>query len=72
MNANFDKYRDTIVIHIGINDILNLASDVNGLLSKIKDIIKKCGNFGVKYIFAFGLVCTKRIITGYSEDVHLK
>ena len=29
-------------------------------------------NFGVKYIFAFGLVCTKRIITGFSEDVHLK
>ena len=48
-----------------------MASDVNGLLSNIKDIIKKCGTFGVKYIFASGLVCTKRKITGFSEDIHL-
>ena len=51
LDVNLDKYTDTVVIHIGINDILNSASNVNELLSNIKDMIKKCRNFGVKYIF---------------------
>ena len=33
---------------------------------------KICRNFGVKYIFLSGLVYTKRIITEFLEDVHLK
>ena len=69
---NFNKYTDTVVVHIGINDILDLASNVNGLLSNIKDIIKKCCNFGVKYIFISRSVYTKRLITEFLEDVHLK
>ena len=72
LDVDLDKYTDAVVIHIGINDILNSASDVNGLLSNIKDMIKKCCNFGVKYIFVSGLVYTKRIITESLEDVHLK
>ena len=72
LDVNLDKYTDTVVIHIGINDILNSASNVNGLLPNIKDMIKKCRNFGVKYIFLSGLVYTKRIITEFLEDVHLK
>ena len=35
-------------------------------------MIKKCRNFGVKYIFVSGLVYTKRIITEFLEDVNLK
>ena len=50
LDVNLDKYTGTVVIHIGINDILNSASNVNGLLSNIKHMIKKCRNFGVKYI----------------------
>ena len=42
------------------------------LLSNIKDMIKKCSNFGVKYIFVSGLVYTKRMINEFLEDVHLK
>ena len=72
LDVNLDKYTDTVVIHIGINDILNSASNVNGLLSNIKDMIKKCRNFGVKHIFISGLVYTKRIIIEFLEDVHLK
>ena len=72
LDVNLDKYTDTVVIHIGINDILNSASNVNGLLSNIKHMIKKCRNFSVKYIFISGLVYTKRIITEFLEDVHLK
>ena len=69
--VNLDKYTDTVVIHIGINDILKSASNVNGLLSNIKDTIKTCHNFGVKYIFITGLVYAKRLITEILEDVHL-
>ena len=72
LDVNLDKYTDAVVIHIGINGILNSASNVNGLLSNIKHMIKKCRNFGVKYIFISGLVYTKRIITEFLEDVHLK
>ena len=50
LDVSLDKYTDKVVIHIGVNDILNSASNVNGLLSNIKDMIKCC-NFGVKYIF---------------------
>ena len=69
--VNLDKYTDTVVIHIGINDILKSASNVNGLLSNIKYTIKTCHNFGVKYIFITGLVYAKRLITEVLEDVHL-
>ena len=72
LDVNLDQYTDAVVIHIGINDILNSASIFNGLLSNIKDMIKKCRNFSVKYIFVSGLVYTKRIITEFLEDVHLK
>ena len=63
LEVNLDKYTDTVVIHIGINDIFNLALNVKGLFSNIKDAIEKCRNFGVKYIVGSGLVHTKRIIT---------
>ena len=45
-------------VNLGINDILNSVSNVNGLLSNVIDIIKKCRNFGVKYIFVSSLVYT--------------
>ena len=72
LDVNLDKYTDTVVIHIGINGILNSASHVNGLLSNIKDMNKKCRNFGIKYIFVSGLVYTKRKISEFLEDVHLE
>ena len=71
-DVNLDKHTNIIVTHIEINDIkLNSASNVNELLSSIKDI-KRCLNFGVKYIILSGLVYTKRKITECLEDFHLK
>ena len=40
LDVNLDKYTDKLVIHIGINDISNSASNVNGLLSNIKHMVK--------------------------------
>ena len=38
----------------------------------MKYIIKKSVNFDVKYMFVSGLFYTKRIITEFLEEVHLK
>ena len=72
LDINLDKHTDTVVIYIRINNILNQASNVNGLLSRMKDMAKKCCNLGVKYVFVSGLVYMKRIITDILEDVQLK
>ena len=72
LNVNLDKYKDTVVINFGINDILNSTSNVNGLLSNTKDMMKNCRNVGVKYIFVSGLVYTKRIIIEFLDKVYLK
>ena len=72
LNVNLDKYKDTVVINFGINDILNSTSNVNGLLSNTKDMMKNCRNVGVKYIFVSGLVYTNRIIIDFLDKVYLK
>lgn len=38
----------------------------------IKDMVKKCRNFGVKYIFLSGLVYTNRIRIKILEDIRMK
>ena len=71
LDVSLDKYTDKVVIHIGVNDILNSASNVNGLLSNIKDMIK----FVIlvsNIFFVSGLVYTKIIITEFLEDFTLK
>ena len=40
LDVNLDKYTEAVVIPIGINDTLNSASNVDGLLSDIKDTKK--------------------------------
>ena len=57
LDVNLDKYTGTVVIHIGITNTLNSASNVNGLLlSNINDIIKKCRNFEILTISSKNVV----------------
>ena len=72
LDVNLDTSTDTVLIHIGINDILNAISNVNRLLLNIKDMVKKCRNFGVKNIFVSGLVYKKRIKIEILEDLPKK
>ena len=72
LDVNIEQNTDTVVFHIGINDLLNSVSNINGLLLNIKEMIKKCRNFGIRNIFVSGLVYTKRITSVVLEDVHCK
>ena len=72
LDVNIEQNTDTVVFHIGINDLLHSVSNINGLVLNIKEMIKKCRNFGIKNIFVSGLVYTKRITTEVLKDVRLK
>ena len=72
LHVNLDNSTDTVLIHVGINDILNSVSNVNTLLLNIKDMVKKCRNFGVKNIFESGLVYSRRIKIKILENLHKK
>ena len=48
-----DKSIDTVIIHIGINDLLTNGSrsGMDNLIYNIKKITEKCSMFGVKSVF---------------------
>ena len=64
---------NTVVIHVGINDILrdSSQSSIDRLLQNIKNMSLKCTKFGVKNIFISGLVYTTRINIGILEKNHV-
>ena len=47
-----EKLIDTVIIHVGVNDLVNGNSQlkVNQLVENIKKITEKCVSFGVKKI----------------------
>ena len=65
---------DTVLIHAGINDVLNNKSQSNteNLLSNIKYMVDKCRKFGVKNILISGLVFTTRVSLEVLEKIHEK
>ena len=58
-----EKLIDTVIIHVGVNDLLNGNSQLNvsQWIENIKKIIQKCVSFGVKKIYVLGLVFTRRV-----------
>ena len=67
-----EKLIDTVIIHVGVNDLLNGNSQlkVNQLIENIKKITEKCVSFGVKKIYVSGLVFTRRVNLPTLERVH--
>ena len=67
-----DRQINTVVIHVGVNDILrdSSQSSIDGLLQNIKNMSLKCTKFGVKNIFILGLVST-RINIDILEKIHV-
>ena len=64
LDVNLKMYTpDTVLIHAGINDVLNNKSQSNteNLLSNIKYMVDKCRKFGMKNILISGLVFTTRV-----------
>ena len=67
-----DKSIDTVIIHIGINDLLtNSRSGMDNLIYNIKRITEKCSMFGVKSVFISGLVYTTRVDVSLLERIHV-
>ena len=67
-----DKSIDTVLLHVGVNDLLNdnSKSNVDNLMSNIHKIVEKCKRVGVRNIFVSGLVYTTRVSLPILERVH--
>ena len=78
-----DKPVDTVLLHVGVNDLLNdnSQSNVDNLMSNIHKIVEKCKRVGVRNIF-LSTYCREnacfyidnRNIRGfclYKDDLHL-
>ena len=63
---------DTVVIHIGKNDLLNYSnqSRIDSLMNNIISMFEKCCNYGVKNIFLTRIVFTTRVSLDILIQVH--
>ena len=66
-----DKSIGTVILHAGVNDLLNdnTQSNLDNLMSNIYKIPEKCKRVGVRYIFMSGLVYTTRVSLPMLERV---
>ena len=67
-----DKSIDTVLLHVGVNDLLNdnNKSNVDNLMSNIHKIVEKCKRAGFRNIFVSSLVYTARVSLAILERVH--
>ena len=69
LDVNIEDSTDTVLIHIGVNDILQSTSNMDRLLLNVKEMNRKCRFFGVKNMFVSGLVYTRRIRVNILNDL---
>ena len=72
LDVNIEDSTDTVLIHIGINDILQSISNMYRLLLNAREMVRKCRFFGVKNMFATGLMYTRRIRVNILNDLQKK
>ena len=62
----------TVVIHIGVNDLLNYSnqSRIDSFMNNIICMVEKCRNYGAKNIFLSGIVFTTRVSLDILIQVH--
>ena len=67
-----DKSTDTVLLHVGLNDLLNNNSQYNAdnLMSDIHKIVEKCRRVGVRNTFMSCLVYTTRVSLSILERIH--
>ena len=67
-----EKLIDTVIVHVGVNDLLNRKSELKKqLIENIKKINKKCVSFVLKTIYVLGLVFTTRVDLPTLERNHV-
>ena len=72
MDVNLESDIDTIILHIGVNDILQNSTPDN-VINHIKNVLlmlKIWRDFGVNRVLLSGIVYTKRISLNILEDIH--
>ena len=71
-DINLDNTTDTVILHIGINDLLQGMTDniINNLMNNIEQMVEKCRSFGIKRVFLSGITVTMRITCPNREKVH--
>ena len=64
VNLDGRKPPDSVIIHIGVNDVMydNSQSNIENLVRNIKKMTEKCRNAGAKNVFISGLVYTTRVV----------
>ena len=69
-----DKNINTVILHIGVNDLLNDDSPecVNMLMENLTKMIKKFRMYGVKNILVSSIVYTVELELPLLENVHVK
>lgn len=72
LDVNIEDSTDTVLIHIGVNDILQSVSNMDRLLLNVREMVRKCRLFGVKNMFVSGLVYTRRIRVNILNDLQKK
>ena len=72
LDINLDNTTDTVILHIGINDLLQGMTDniINNLMNNIEQMVEKCRSFGIKRVFLSGITVTMRITCPNLEKVH--
>ena len=80
LDVNLDHTTDTVILHIGINDLLqDVANNNNNLtdnsiknfMKNIEQMVQKCRSFGVKRVFLSGITITTRISCQQLEEIQL-
>ena len=61
---------DTAVLHVGINDILNLGSTADTVSKSILHIANQCKSYGVKEVSILAVTCTVLLNSDLINDVN--
>ena len=61
---------DTSILHMGVNDVLTLGSNIDTVSKDIINIANHCKNFGVKQIIISGLTLTTRLKASFIYQLY--
>ena len=69
-----DRSTETVIIQVGVNDIINnnSKSNIEKYISNVEKVIQKARNCGVEKIFLSGLVFSMKVSLPILEQVHKK
>ena len=69
-----DHDAETVIIHVGVNNIINdnSQSNIEKYISNVEKMVQVFRNYGVKKIFILGLVFSTKVSLPMLEQIHKK